>query len=223
VPDFVAAPSAPQGLVRRIGDAKDSLVDGAGPGDFVLSRTNAPLVPACLALLKAGKPARIRGRDITAGLRKQVERAERRGVRDIPGLIAELGEQCGKEIAHLQTRAERGELDPDSVEKAAERASENRAVIVALCEGLCTLPELHGRFDALFSDTDSSSLVMLSTVHRAKGLESERVWLLESTFRSKRRDDAGGWRKGTEEENIRYVAITRSKQELIWLTGEIDS
>jgi superfamily I DNA/RNA helicase len=52
------------------------------------------------------------------------------------------------------------------------------------------------------------------------------VWLVEKTFRATRRDrdggDGDGWRNGQEERNIRYVAITRSKAELIWLQGEIE-
>jgi hypothetical protein len=49
VPDLEAAPNAPQGIVR---DA--SLVElrrDAAPGDFVLSRSNAPLVSLCMAFL----------------------------------------------------------------------------------------------------------------------------------------------------------------------------
>lgn len=65
---------------------------------------------------------------------------------------------------------------------------------------------------------------MFSTVHRAKGLEADRVWLLETTFKAKRRgeDEGDGWRSGAEEANIRYVAITRSKHELVWLQGDLE-
>jgi superfamily I DNA/RNA helicase len=48
--------------------------------------------------------------------------------------------------------------------------------------------------------------VVLSTVHKAKGLEWERVFMLKHTF--------GRW-EGREEDNIMYVAITRSKSALM--------
>ena len=59
----------------------------------------------------------------------------------------------------------------------------------------------------MFQDTDATSkpCVILSSVHKAKGLEWNRVWLLTETFRKG---------KGVEEDNIWYVAVTRAKQSL---------
>ena len=75
----------------------------------------------------------------------------------------------------------------------------------------------------LFTGDDHSNVVVFSTVHKFKGLEGERVWLLTKTFRRSRRgEDGSQWRSGSEEENIRYVAITRSKHELIWLNGDLE-
>jgi superfamily I DNA/RNA helicase len=47
-------------------------------------------------------------------------------------------------------------------------------------------------------------------VHRAKGLEANRVFVLEFTLK-------GG---NIEEENIQYVAITRAKQHLTMVYQE---
>lgn len=218
--DFVAAATAPVGIVRHALDVRDTLVREAGPGDFVLSRTNAPLVPAALTLLKNGKAARIRGRDLSQGLRKQVESVERSGVRNIDGLLAELDRQLDAEIRVINKRVERGEIDPSTGETAIEIAGDNRAVITALVEGIYSFAELYARFDTLFTGDDVSSVIMLSTVHRAKGLEAGRVWLLSATF-CKSRGETTTWREGTEEENIRYVAITRAKHELVWLDGDV--
>jgi superfamily I DNA/RNA helicase len=56
--------------------------------------------------------------------------------------------------------------------------------------------------------------IMCSTVHRAKGLESENVFLLEGTFKGLLEQDEEG-----EEQNIVYVAVTRSKQRLWRVSG----
>ena len=53
-------------------------------------------------------------------------------------------------------------------------------------------------------DEAGAASVMCSTVHKAKGLEADRVWILEDTLKS----------GGLEEENIRYVAYTRARKEL---------
>ena len=68
--------------------------------------------------------------------------------------------------------------------------------------------------DNLFSDKVSSG-VTCSTVHRAKGLEAERVFVLYPEDMphpmAKTQEDR------QQEKNIEYVAITRSKRDLIFV------
>ena len=66
------------------------------------------------------------------------------------------------------------------------------------------MEELTRKLDMLFNDEAGATSVMCSTVHKAKGLEADRVWVLEDTLRS----------GGIGEENIRYVAYTRARKEL---------
>jgi len=65
VPDYRAAPTAPAGIVRTI--PEDGIAAQAQPGDFVLSRKNAPLVGVCLRLLRRGSAPACRGRTSAAG------------------------------------------------------------------------------------------------------------------------------------------------------------
>lgn len=77
---------------------------------------------------------------------------------------------------------------------------------------------------------------MLSSVHRSKGLEFPRVYLLEDSFplkpsywlnyASQKKGDVDKWCKKmaaqimeteTEERNILYVATTRAQRELIYV------
>ena len=74
----------------------------------------------------------------------------------------------------------------------------------ALSEGLETVKEMHFRLSTLFNDDKPNGYVMCSTVHKAKGLEADRVFLIESSF----------FGHGEEEDNVRYVALTRAKTEL---------
>ena len=55
--------------------------------------------------------------------------------------------------------------------------------------------------------------VTLSTVHRAKGLEAERVIILRPDLLPLAVERT--WEK-VQERNVKYVALTRSKRELIF-------
>ena len=73
----------------------------------------------------------------------------------------------------------------------------------------------------LFTDADGGQLT-LSTIHRAKGLEFDKVFFLNAHFLD------GDTRKGKkmiewevqQRANLKYVAITRAKRELIYITSE---
>jgi len=226
VPDFVAAPAAPEGVVRRVNGVADAL-SAVGIGDFILSRTNAPLVPLCLTLLKRGVPARVRGRDIAAGLTALCKRLETKsGARELPELLTALSVWCHDIFTATTRKVEAGKLEEEQATELISDAQQRLDTIVALADGLASIRELYSRFDTLFSDSNPVSQVTLSTVHRAKGLEADRVWLLESTFRRKVPCGLDGasetrWREGDEEQNIRYVAITRAKRELVWVPGDL--
>jgi len=63
----------------------------------------------------------------------------------------------------------------------------------------------------MFDDSDNVKVpsVMLSTVHKAKGLEAPSVYLCEGTFKYKNDEDF----------RVRYVAITRTKNTLHLVKG----
>lgn len=203
VPDYVAAPTAPEGQVTTIGYEK--LVEAASEGDFVLSRKNAPLAKTCLKLLKAGKRAKIAGRD-TVG----------------KGLIALVKKMKGKSIPHFLERLntwEKKETEralKNTNEKLAQSrvdfVKDQKATLESLCEGMAGVKELEARISALFTevkrDDGKASYILCSSVHRSKGLEAERVFVFGETLRN---DDI-------EEKNIHYVAITRAKAHLTWVT-----
>ena len=62
VPSFQAGPNNADGTVTSC-TAKHVLTE-AKPGDFVLSRSNAPLLGLCLQFIKQGVRANIQGRDV---------------------------------------------------------------------------------------------------------------------------------------------------------------
>ena len=80
--------------------------------------------------------------------------------------------------------------------------------LVQLADGENSLSGVENNIKKLFQDIDDESKVVFSTVHQAKGLERENVFLLNWTFKPD---------KSQEEANIKYVAITRSKNRLYFV------
>jgi superfamily I DNA/RNA helicase len=81
-----------------------------------------------------------------------------------------------------------------------------------LAQNAISVSDFSARIEALFSDTlGTKDVIMCSSVHRAKGLEADRVFVLRDTL----------YPRGVtrEEENIEYVAITRAKNELVWVAA----
>lgn len=224
-PGYEVASTAPEGIVDEL--ELKNLVERAMPGDFILSRANAPLMPVALALLRADKPATIRGRDIAGGLISLVKRLATGAAKDsIPMFLNKLHTWQRKETDRLLAM-KRDDMVPNVDDKA-----ETLAVLAHSSTGI---PHLLQRLDTLFTDTLNDGVV-LSTVHKAKGLEADRVFLLRQTFLRPTPCACGHHHEGKsckrcgcetmhvdterlqEERNIFYVAVTRARQHLTMVT-----
>lgn len=204
VPDLEAAPNAAEGVVREAGAS--TLVADAQPGDFILSRKNAPLAGYGLQLIKAGKRAKVAGRDIARTLINLIRKWKVSSVGQLLERLATYQERENARAAKLATeskQAARRQLVADQVE-----------TLVALADGVASVRELEQRVETMFTDdVDSSAFVLLSSIHKAKGQERERVFLLVDTLYP-------GGRETLEEQNLEYVAVTRAKRELVLVRGE---
>lgn len=201
VPDFEAAPAAPQGEVR---DVKGLQAAELRPGDFVLSRTNAPLLRLFFQCVAAGRPAVVQGRegfldDLIAAVEGGLEQAgERAALDEIKRLAIE---PFNRAIAALSEQEEETSdlVDQRECLKTLFDRSESASQVLDQLKRL-------NKTDA----AAAARAVCLSSVHRAKGLERERVWMLMDTFRPGR---------SVEEDNLWYVAVTRAKRELLRVEG----
>jgi superfamily I DNA/RNA helicase len=195
VPNLEAAPGAEQGKVDFCNaNQMEQLVK---PGDFVLSRVNAPLLKWCLAFLKARIPANIQGRDIGKSLMALIKKSN---AKDVDAFLSWLEDYRSLEVERM-IKAKR---DPAVVEDKVE-------CLRVLCEGTRSLSDVKANIDHLFKDGDDKDRVILSSTHKAKGLERERVFMLKDTYRPT---------KGIEEANLTYVAYTRAKKELYLVAGK---
>ncbi len=220
VPDFEAGPANPPGEIMTI-DGKD-LLELAQPGDFLLSRKNAPLATWCLKFLRAGRAARIEGKDVAAGLKAIVRRWKPRSVQ---ALLDNIGNWRDREVEKLTPKAGRPEAD-ERIAQIRDQAE----ILLALCDGMASPGELMTRLETLFGDSedDPRPAIVCSSIHRSKGLEAERVFILQNTLYPQaaifvKRDKMSSAeataraREIVEEQNLEYVAITRAKNKLVWV------
>lgn len=242
VADFEAGPENPEGVVRELGFAMctecwgtgklhptreyelaaclrceggimatgETLVTAAGPGDFILSRVNAPLVSIAMRLLRAGKRTRVAGKDVGRGLTTLVRKLK---ARSIPDLLAKIEAWAARENARHEAQLNKAANGRRAaIQSKIEAVLDQADMLTSLAEGAKGINEVEGRIDALFTDDGlgQAGVITCSSVHRAKGLEADRVFILRDTLRD----------TTVEEQNIAYVAVTRTKRELIWVAGE---
>lgn len=205
VPDFEADDNNGDGEVLDLDASK--LVETAGPSDFVLSRMNAPLVSIAMRLLRAGKRTRIAGRDIGKGLINLIRKFR---ARSIPELLQRISGWQKKESDRLKAKYT-GKLDSPAYTTRLEAIADQAAMLSEIAETCKNVEEVSDKITALFTDDGlgDKGVITCSSVHKSKGLEAERVFVLMDTLRD----------FNQEELNIRYVAITRAIRTLVYVRG----
>lgn len=205
VPDINAAPSNGVGTIREIDF--HNIKKEAKPTDFVLSRTNAPLTKACLQLIRGGIRAKIEGKDIGKTLLALVKKIAH-GTQDIEFFIDRINVWEEAQTRRLLATKKK------AAEKKVEFVRDQAEMLRAIAEDSDSMAQFESKLFDLFADTGGKGdYVICSSVHKAKGLESKNVFVLRDTLYP------GGQRGNPEEANIEYVAVTRAKENLIWVNG----
>lgn len=194
------APGAPEGAVTKLGKKWDTSVFQIN--DLVVCRTTAPLITTAYKLLRARVPVTVMGREIGAGLKALVNKMKAKGIEQ---LLIKLQAWREREVKKAEAKNQ---------EAKAQAIHDKADCIVCLIDGLDendrTVPELLRIIDNLFADKDN--VVRLATIHKAKGLEADRVfWLNRSKCPSQWARQE--WQQ-QQERNLCYVAATRAKKEL---------
>lgn len=195
VPDFEAAEDAPDGEAIQLPSHK--LIDAATPGSFILSRTNAPLVSICFGLIRARKRAIIRGRDIGQGLVSIVKKLNAKSIEDFRN---KLHSWSVKEISKAKDQKEH------VAQAILSRVEDQYQVLSVFASEVNSVDGIITCIEQMFADDTGPAFVVCSSVHKAKGLESDDVFVINDTFYK--------GQNHYEEQNIEYVAVTRAKKRL---------
>jgi len=185
-------------------------------GDAILCRLNRPNVSMALTLIRAGYRARIEGRDIGKKLLSHVKACSQSYLfQSLAATIVDL-EAWGEAQSNLLASRER--------KLQADLLSDEVAAAVLLMErvleaGGDDFNELEDLVDDLFADDiPPSGVITLSSVHKAKGREWGRVFILGRFdympfFRA-----IQPWEL-QQESNLIYVATTRAEHHLVHIIG----
>lgn len=203
--------SAPDGIVREA-EYKDILTEKLGADDFILCRVTKPLVKLAFQLIARGTPCYIEGRDFGDGLKKIVQQLQGRSKKAI---------SVGYFLERLDNWEQRGvskarEADQGARAQTIEDQAECLRVIAQGCPDTDCIVK---KIDSLFKDANGElkPMTCLSTIHRAKGREADRVFFL-----GRERYCPSPWAKTEEdliaEANIEYVGITRAMRELVFVS-----
>ena len=181
-------------------------------GDMVLARTKAPLVKLYTRLLKRGVSCYIKGQDIASNLIKILEDIDDEVLnKDLnsDGVFVKLFHRLFINRNKLMER--RGlDFDDATLSSSIMEQYDNINTLMTLSEKCKTKHELINHIKSIFAEEQYG--VCLSTIHKAKGLEADNVYILcRSTMPSKLAQQ--DWER-KQEENLIYVAYTRAKHTL---------
>lgn len=209
VSHITAHESAPEGTVSAV-DA-DTFAKVTTPtltaADAILCRNTRPLVALAFSLIRRGIACHVEGRDIGAGLLALVNRWK---VSSINALRKNLEAYRERETAKAIAKGN---------EYAAEAVTDRVETLFILMDGCSDVACVRTKIQSLFSDTPEgrpAPTLTLSTVHKAKGREWDRVFVLGLHHYMPSPYARQEWQK-EQEKNLMYVAVTRAKSELVVL------
>ncbi len=197
VPQIQALPDAPEGSVRD-----GNVLEEAQSGDFVLCRTTMPLVKLFFEFLTQRKKAIIKGSDIGVHLTELIGK-----INNLDNLI----QFWEGELTNFRTDLKKeGILDP--TEHSGYTALEDKVnTLLFLARISDSVLDLKYKIKTIF--TDKIQGIVLSTVHKIKGLEANRVFIIRPDLLPMQTPKA--W-QAIQEKNLQYVAITRARIDLIY-------
>lgn len=217
-PDIQPAPTAERGTVEVVSQADFLRLvqpDETG-GCAVIGRCTAPLVSLCLKLLQQGKKAKVRGRDIGAGIIDLVERLQKSRRFHFAAFLELLEDYREAQLEILGDK-------PDN-EMAIDALLDKIETVAAFYQAYrdemsredtaATISGFVSYITDFFSDEDEKQCILFSTIHKAKGLEFNVVYALPEKVPHPLAKNAWQYE---QELNAEYVLLTRARHALYFI------
>lgn len=229
VPGIEAAPNAPEGSVTRkkveqlkhaimkMRPAHLQLGENKMRKFMILSRTNAPLMPWYLLLQRLKLPVSFRSNLMASQLQELLARCSNYRKSTILETCQNLRSHADQVMALMKDGLARENFS-DKIHTLIDfvgNVPQTASTLEAHYQELDTL--LEERFAA--TDIDAShDTILLATVHCAKGLEAENVFLIRPDLLP--HPSAQKPMEKVQEDNIKYIAITRAAKHLYFIDGK---
>ena len=206
VPYIENGPNAKQGT---IGPANwTGLHEQWEKDDIVLCRLNAPNLELAYDQISKGVGARIRGGDLGKGLKADIKKISK-----LAGFTFNAFHMFANRFLENEIQAILRRNGGDDTDPAIERKRDRHSCLMLIYNNntTCTSVDcLNRAIDELFDERNAT--VILSSVHKAKGAQANRIFLLQPelmplSFATKEWQIQQEW-------NIKYVALTRAKKAL---------
>lgn len=178
-------------IVYRKADDRLTTLTEMRAGDMALCRNNAPLVSICFALLRQGKKAIIKGKDIGAGLLALVKKSRAKTVEELLSFVD----------SWRKDQMEKAIESKKNIDSLLDRAT----ALEEVAHDCASVADVERRISYIFAEDTQG--IMLSTIHKAKGLEANNVIFFGPEVLESRQDEAS--------KNLIYVAVTRAQKRLV--------
>jgi superfamily I DNA/RNA helicase len=201
VPEIEAYCKNPKGVVNNNASINDLI-----SGDMVLCRNTYPLVKLCLKLISENKKTTIVGNDIGKSLIKLMMETNKTDMIDVFNVLYnDLKKYCDK-LMEIKSCTKEDATNSIEFNNKLERIQ----VLEAIFDKDDNTHNMEEKINKIF--TSEKIGIILSTIHKAKGSEANRVFIIhDELIPSKFAKEE--WEK-TQEDNLKYVAYTRAKEYL---------
>ncbi|MEG4294624.1 UvrD-helicase domain-containing protein [Microcoleus sp. C2C3] len=175
-------------------------------GDMVLCRKTAPLVKLCIRLIARGIAATVKGRAIG-----ELIKGDLKEIAKMPGFrYPNFNDAVSAYRTAKKERYEGLDNEEQLCEALKDKLEALTEIYKSQPQATC-ITHLESYIDSLFSD--EASPITLSTCHRAKGLEADRIFIIRPNDLPMVWGNQQDWQL-EQENNLLYVALTRSRSEL---------
>lgn len=202
VPEIESAKTAPEGLIKYEVNIKD-LIDG----DMVLCRNTLPLTKLYLELIDNNITSYIKGVDIGINLLELLDYSDNDNISNLSNYLDNSLAQYIKKNIEETTKSESEIMGTQEYSDFSDKTE----CLKILSKNITSKVQLTEKITNMFSD-DNKQGVCLSTIHKAKGLEADNVYILNRKLMPSKLAKQQ-WEL-QQEFNLEYVAYTRPRKVL---------